>query len=146
MSWYDPKDASDTIPEGWYSAVIESVKNAVSKNSGRDQQVVQYRVYGPREMVLSDYYQAATLWKYKQLAKALGQEAEFVAGTFDAKDFLRKSIDVELVIEDSAQYGEQNRIKGFAPDGEQAGAKPSFSASRPSSTKGETIDHDDIPF
>lgn len=74
----------------------------------------------------------------------------FNLGTFNAADFLRKSVDLELKIEESDQYGEQNRIAGFAPDGDKAGMSPAPRYQPQADTGGhkasDTIDHDDIPF
>lgn len=144
---YNPKDASSAIPPGWYNATIESTEDRQTKK-GDDMQVVTFRVYGTREITVKEFFHPASLWKYKALAKALGQLPEFNQASFDAADFLRKSIDIELLVEDSPEYGEQNRIKAFAPDGEKAGVSP-----RPPSSQGgfvppadATIDHDDIPF
>ena len=144
MSWYNPKDASSAIPEGWYNAIIEDISAGTTKK-GQPMQIVAFRVYGPREMVLKEYFHAASLWKYKNLAKAFGKLAEFNAGQFDAANFRNKSLDVELAVEDSPEYGEQNRVKGFAPDGDQAGMPP---APRPAAKAAVDDDHDlsDVPF
>lgn len=149
MSWYNPKDASSAIPEGWYNATIEDIEMKKTKK-GADMQVVTFRVYGPREIVVKEFFHAASLWKYKGLAKALGKLPEFNARQFDAADFRNKCIDIELTVEDSTEYGEQNRIKGFAADGEHSGGS---SAPRPAPAAGggfpigdNSIGEDDIPF
>jgi len=151
MSWYDPKDASSAIEAGWYNAVIEAVEAKHSDKVGAMQKVA-FRVYGSREVVVYEYFHAKSLWKYKALAKAFGKAVEFNAGQFDAADFINANIDVELIVKDSPEYGEQNNIAAFAPDGERSEgpkAKPQgsqgFVPSSPIS-KGTDIDLSDVQF
>ena len=152
---YDPRDATSAIPEGWYPAIIETVVEGQTKTK-QDMQTVTFRVYGPREVTVKEFFHPASLWKYKGLARALGKLAEFNQAAFDARNFINQSLDIELSIEDSAQYGEQNRVNRFDADGSQAGGRPvakpkpadtPWSSSGNTSAPGALGDlSDDIPF
>jgi len=142
MGWYDPQDAVTVADEGWYPAVIESVTMGQTKK-GAPMETVAFRVYTPkREMVIKDYFHPQNLWKYKKLAAALGQAEQFAGGVFAAGDFKGKGFEAELIIEDSAQYGEQNKIRGFSFTGVNTAGVSGVSAHN----KSTDIGKDDIPF
>lgn len=150
MSWYNPNDATTVAPEGWYRATIKSTEMKHTKN-GDPMQVVQFRVDTPRrQMVISDYFHPANVWKYKKLAASLGQEEQFMAGEFNAADYINKPVELELVVEDNDQYGEQNKITKFASLGTNGVGEPASSNQQTQPVQSQqpavAISHDDIPF
>lgn len=153
---YNPKDASDVLPEGEYESSIYRVSEAdkegnplVSKKSGEQMQKVTFEVYaGERRVKLDQYFTVRSmLWLYKRMAQALGQEDAFRDKKFNAMDHLGAQIRLALKVEDNAQYGEQNRIDKFLPSTMKAAPKPVRTA--PTTTTTKTLggaDDGDIPF
>lgn len=125
MSWYDPKDATETIPEGEYDAAIHFAEHGVSKSKGRPQCKVGITIYGPREIKVYDYLSPDAVWKIKQFAVSLGKRDVFDSGDFNPVDYVNHNVRVKVKIEESDQYGDQNKIVKYLPpvDGGSAPAK-----------------------
>ena len=128
---YNPKDATTTWPDGDYDAEIVKVEEKQS-SKGNDMAVVTYKVYNDegKTRLVTDYIVIpAALFKLKQLAGALGQQAAFDAETFQPGDHVGAGVRVELRTEaGDGQYEDKNRInKVKAP----AGAKPPAPTRRP---------------
>lgn len=152
MPWnYDPKDAKRGLSEGEYEARLADVKDGTSK-AGNAMRVITFEVYGPtgNNVRVKDYFvegQAFAVRKMKELAGAIGREADFQAGTFDAADHLDSVLSVCLIVDDDGW----NKIDGYAPSAMKAAkpaAKPAprtpvVAASR---KPGEPLGEDDIPF
>jgi len=146
MGWYNPNDAITVAREGWYPAIIESVSMGQTKK-GAPMETIAFRVYTPRkEMVIKDYFHPQNLWKYKKLAIALGQLAEFESSGFEAGNFQGKAIEVDLSIESSAQYGDQNKIGAFAASGTNTQGVSGGSVQQGQQQNPPTLTADDIPF
>lgn len=153
MTWYNPKDASKAFDEGWYPATIESTEMGKTKK-GAPMQTVIFKVYGGKRTIsVREFFHPASTWKYKGLARALGEGDNFDEGNFDAAKHRGKAVEIYLKVEESAEYGEQNRPFSFAADGENtsgvSGARVSAPAEQTSSVGGHAdteIDHSDIPF
>lgn len=157
---YNAKDASDCWPAGEYQAVIVKVEETISKSSGEPMQVISYEIYGNdgRTQTLKDYITHKTLFKLKKLAQALGRRAEFEASRFNAEDHVGASVVVELSVEETEDYGDQNRIKkvlsakgGQTPNQSGSSAPPSNPPPPPkkSGSAGDPhkpVDESDIPF
>jgi len=154
---YDPKDANLVLPEGTYDASIARVDEEddkgplTSKKTGEAMQKVTFDVYAGEKVVkISQYFTAKSmLWLYKRLASALGQEEPFKAGQFDALNHVGDNLQLELIVKDSPQYGEQNQIAAFLP--KRVGATtPQAGARTPRPTvaagTGGKSDDADIPF
>ena len=156
MKWYDPKDARRCFPEADYDAVVEKCEPHEAKSSGNHGRKLALRVYhGESSMVLTDYLMAGekAAWKIKEFAKAIGQVEMFDTGEFDPMNFIGANVRVSLKIEDSSEYGEQNKIGKYLPP--VAGAKPiaprpAPPTPRPSAGKINTghapMTDDQIPF
>lgn len=143
MPRYNPKDAVQCIPEGTYDSVIELVEDTTTKN-GDEMQKVLFHVYDNhgRERKHWEYFTfGQMLFRYKKIARALGQEDAFKAGTFDLKDFQGKNLRLELVIEEGKNgYEDQNRAKEFHPPGAVQ------MQSRHSRVNVSDASEDDLPF
>lgn len=157
---YDPKNASNVIPEGTYDATLRAVLTEkengepLRTRAGDDMQKVVWTVYTERgDRMLSEYHaDGAMLWRYKKLAKALGAEDAFAKGEFDACNFIGENIRLVIEVEEHEKYGEQNRVAAYeakvtapagAPKETKAPAKPGVNG------KGVPVDpagSDDIPF
>lgn len=120
---YNSKDASNAWPKNDYHAVLKSVEDAISKSSGQPMQVWTIEVYSPggKTKLIKEYVTAAAPFKLKSLAIALGKQADFTRNTFQADDHIGANFTVSLDIEDSDQFGEQNKIKSYKA---WAGTKP----------------------
>lgn len=148
---YSAKDANQTVPEGVYDASIKSYTETkkdgspLQTRSGDPMCMVTFEVYvGERSRLVSDYFSAGSmLWKYKNLAKALGKEDEFKAEKFSASDYIGENLQLELTVEDDEKYGEQNRIKKFMPKRAGAVSRPATSGAARGAAP---ISDDDIPF
>lgn len=151
---YRAKDASNAIEAGTYQASIKAVISAKDDGSplrdknGYDMLKIVYDVYvGDRTRAFTEYQSASpvSLWRYAKLADALGARAEFKAETFDVSDYIGRNLILELTVQDSEQYGEQNRVKSYGqvgtPKTEPAQTKSSSNRPIPS-----IVHDDDIPF
>lgn len=143
---YDPKKTSECWPEGEYRATLKKVEDTTSKNSGNNMTVVTFEVHNnDRTMSIRDYLVEGYAWanaKYKYIAQALGRGEEFIAGQFDAANYIGNNVMLVLSIEDSDQYGEQNRIKKYIPSDKKA--EPSQKPQAPGDLK--PVTDDEIPF
>lgn len=146
---YSAKDANSCIPAGTYDASIKKVDDTKEDGSpllsqkGEAMQKVTFEVYTDgANRTLSAYYTAkTTLWLYKRLATAIGQLESFKSETFDAKDHLGANLKLELEVETTEKYGDQNRIKTYLPSGGSAG-KTTLTGSSPEGR----LTEEDIPF
>lgn len=162
FSDYNPKDASSALPPGEYDASIKSTteqdkdgNQLISKKSREPMQLVTFEVYqndGPTRQVRQYFTNKSMLFLYRKLAHALGQEAAFSDGKFNAMDHLGANLILELDIE-SNSFGEQNVIKEFLPKKggvAPVAAKSGYAGARETpkpSTGGHTpITEADIPF
>ena len=103
--------------------------------------VIYYRVYAPRgEYEVKDYITETMAWKLKRLAKAIGAEASFLKYEFFAKDYVGRNLTLVLKVEESDEYGDQNRVKAYKPF---IGTVPAASA--PMSARPQQVD-ESIPF
>ena len=113
---YDPQEASKNCwPIGDYDAVLQTVEDGISKNSGADMEIWQIGCYHPdgREQTIKEYVTASAAFKIKQLATALGKKSDFEAGTFHAEDYIGASFAVALSIEESDGYDDKNKVARF---------------------------------
>ncbi len=134
---YDPKDAVSTMPAGEYEAVLTAVEDKMSKNNN-PMQVLTWTVYTPdgKSRKINDYIVVpATLFKLKNLAKAVGRLKEFEAGAFQAEQVVDCNILVEVGIDSQPGYDDKNVIGKYKAI--PVGAKPP----REKAAVGE-----DIPF
>lgn len=147
---YKAKDAAQTVPAGVYDASIKAYTETkkdgsqMQTKSGDPMCMVTFEVYvGERTRFVSDYFSAGTmLWKYKNLAKAIGKEDEFKAETFSAENYIGENLQVELTVEDNGEFGEQNRIKKFMPKRAGVVARANVGKVTPDTP----IDDSSIPF
>jgi hypothetical protein len=141
---YDPKKTANTVPPGRYEAVIFSVEEKERKAGGM-MEVITYQVFanGKTLVVRDNLVEGATYAnaKYKRLARALGREAEFKEGTFQAADHRGSNICLELAIEDSDEFGEQNTIKAYWPS-----AAASNSSAKLKEMADAGVKESDVPF
>jgi len=151
---YNHKDASDVIPAGVYEASIHSVdttdkdgKPLKTRDGLYEMQKIAFEVYvGDAARKVWVYFAASpkALFRYRMLAKAIGQGDAFKADRFNAMDHIGANLRVELSIEDSPQYGEQNRVDDFQPSTMTGKREPSRMES--TATAKATVEDDSIPF
>lgn len=161
---YDPKDASNVIPAGEYEASVKAVATEKTDQQGNtrpmktrdgvyDMVQVEYEVYVPGGAArkLWVYYAASpkALWRYRQLAQAIGQAEAFKNKQFNIADHIGANLKLSLVVEDNAQYGEQNQIDSHSASGlttqSQPQAQPATQRKPLPEAKG-AMNPDDIPF
>jgi len=129
---YSPSAAkSNVLPKGDYEAELVAVKDNISKGEktkGQATQDLTFKVYGPegKEKMVFDQIifpsdenpdGSHSLWKLKNLAKALGKEAEFEAGTFQAEEQVGSLIKATVSIESQVGYDDRNCIGNFKSAG-----------------------------
>lgn len=150
---YNPKAAVACLAANVYDASIDKMEAGTTKKGDKDMVTATLRLYtdlGERTIkewiVMPDF-----AWKLKRIAKAIGKLAAFDSGEFDPRDYEGEVLAVELVVEESEEYGDQNRIKAFLP--KRVGSRP-VDAPAPASTRPKPvasdaaveIQEDDIPF
>lgn len=147
MSWYNPEDATETIPEGEYDAVVKFAEHGVSKSKGRPQCKVGITIYGPREIKVYDYLSPDAVWKIKQFAIAVGEREVFESGNFDPVKYTERNIRVKVKIEESDQYGDQNKIVKYLPSAQGSAPAPGGKATNtPRSITSAQPTEIDVPF
>lgn len=150
---YNPKDANNCLPAGKYAASILSAtvfkddgSPLISGKTGEAMQLVTFEVYpneeGKPRQIRAYFTAKSTLFRYRKLAKALGQSEAFSANKFDAANHIGANLTLDLSVKDSAQYGEQNEIDDFLPSTTTA-RKPS---ALPKPEEAKAIADDSIPF
>jgi hypothetical protein len=152
---YNPQDAKPPlIPPGMYDAELKSVQDTKDDGSplrtakGDEMIKVIFKVYATeREATISAYFvnNNNSLWRYKQLAEALGYAERFESAQFHASEHIGELVKVELKIKSSEQYGEQNEIAKFTRRAAVATAtKPAPTPAAP--LKKPPMTEEDIPF
>lgn len=115
MAWkYNPKDAQECLPAGEYDAVVAACEEKESK-AGNPMLKVTWTVYGPhKESTLHDYItNPATLFRLKQIARAMGAMREFEQGTFQLEDYIGKRIRLKMKVESQNDFPDQNKIHAY---------------------------------
>lgn len=136
MIKYDPKDAVLCLPPGDYPATIDAVEEKQSK-AGNDMYQVDFTVYtsGDKRVRVTDYIVIPSfVWKLKRLARALGMEDAFKAGSFDPASQVGQNIVVTLDVEEKEGYDDRNTIKAYLTKDGRDPKKPVADAA------------DDLPF
>ncbi len=156
---YDPKDASNCLPEGEYPATLEKLVDTddqgnplTSRKTGYPMEYIVWRVYPPEgsERVLRQYItQNTAAWRYSEISKAAGEKAvaEFKAGTFDPSNYVGENFTLALSKQDGPN-GEQNNIDKVLASSLGA-AKPKASGAKQAqktAAAGGAMSPDDIPF
>lgn len=123
---YNPKDASNAFEAGEYLAELTSVVDKESKSSGNPMQVWSIKVEDEngRKLNINEYVTASAAYKIKMLASAIGKLEDFENQSFQAEDYIGSSFMVELTVEKTDQYGDQNRIKKYKPSQAATPVKP----------------------
>ena len=110
---YDPKQAVACLPEDSYQATLKTAEETISK-SNKDMLVISFDVYAPQGVFhLKEYIVKESLWKLKRIAQAVGAEASFAKGEFFAADYVGRNLTLDLIVEESPDFGDQNRIKAY---------------------------------
>lgn len=138
MAWpYNPKDASECLPEGEYDASIATVEEKISKSGGNPMLAVGFSVpMNGRQWTVRDYIvNPSSLFKLKQISRCFGKLADFDAGLFDLAQFKGRALRLVLAVESEPGFADKNVIKAFK---ETNGA-----VRRPAATQ---QDDADIPF
>ena len=147
MPIYNPADAKAKVwPSKDYDAELVGCRESISKGEKTKGQVIEeviFKVYdadGNTKQVSDRIIypdpenpdSSHSLWKLKAIARAIGKESEFEAGTFQVSEQRGESLRVELGIERQAGYEDKNVIariivpkgKGNAGGGRMAAAAP----------------------
>jgi hypothetical protein len=156
---YDPKAAVACLAAGVYDASIEKMEESTTKERGLPMIVVTFRIYadaGERTIkewiVMPDF-----AWKLKRIAKAIDKLPAFESGVFKASDYEGEVLAIDLIVEESEDFGDQNRIKGYQPKrmGLRTAAKPAAVKTAPKAPAkptaraaevGDEITAEDVPF
>lgn len=112
---YRPEDAVECMKAGEYDAVLSAVDYKTSK-AGNDMAVAAWTVYedSGKERTLKDYVvNPNTLFRLKQIARAMGKLDSFEAGNFQLEDHIGERIRVKLKVEQQSGYPDQNKIHAY---------------------------------
>ena len=111
---YKPEDASNCFPVGEYSATLTSVEDTTSQK-GHPMQHAVWTVYnGDRKQLVDEYIvNPSTIFRLKQIARAMGKLPEFEKRQFQLDDHIGANIVVKLSIEKSDEFGDRNRIQYY---------------------------------
>lgn len=120
MFKYNPEDATSCLPEGEATLAIVKAEDKVSR-AGNDMAVVTFDAFvGERKGRVTEYVvNPTTLYKLKQIAKALGSKAlgEFDRGEFDPNAHAGETLRAVLAIDSQDGFDDKNIVKKYlAPD------------------------------
>lgn len=85
--------------------------------------VIYFTVHTERrgKIELKEYVVSDMAWKLKRIAQAIGAEAAFLKGEFFAADYVGRNLLLHLTVDETKDFGDQNRIKAYKA---YAGAMP----------------------
>jgi hypothetical protein len=113
---YDPKKATECLPEGDYAAELAEVEETTSKK-GNAMLVVTWTVYQSSDRthrVLDYIVNPGGLFKLKGIARAWQLLHEFDAANFDIAAHKGRLITLRLTVQTSEQYPDRNNVAGYA--------------------------------
>lgn len=118
---YNPEDATSCLPEGDATLAIKSCEDKTSR-AGNDMAVITFEAYvGERKGLITEYVvNPTTLFKLKQIARALGADAEFDAGKFDPAKHIGETLAAVIAIESQDGFDDKNKVKKYLPKGAAA--------------------------
>ncbi len=147
---FQPKSEDDLKREsllapGTYDFEIIEAKDAVSKK-GNDMIALKMRVFSSDqgERTVRDWLMPSMGFKLKHFADTTGLTAAYDAGTLDAENCQGRSGKVILAIEDSEQYGPQNKVKDYEKT--KAAAEPAMTPVAPPAIRKPAASNETIPF
>jgi hypothetical protein len=114
---YNPEDSRIVWPDGIYSAHIEQAEEKISKAGNRMIEftfVCFHRLHGITR-VWEHVVVPKQLWKLKALASAVGRQAAYASGRFQAADYVGAHLELELNTECSKRYPPKNVIVEVLP-------------------------------
>lgn len=133
MFKYNPEDAISCLPDGEYTLAILKAEDTVSK-AGNDMTVVTFEAFGDtRKGKVTEYIvNPVTLYKLKQIAKALGPAAvaQFDKGEFAPEEHIGDTLRAVLAVE-SDDFGDKNKVKKYLPANGTAPKPPAEDLSIP---------------
>lgn len=136
-------DAPSLLDEGQYEAVVVAAEDQTSKK-GNEMIALQLKVYTKdgRERKVRDWILEAFAVKLRHFAVAAGLEEQYMLGKLDAAMCKDAHVLVDIEVEDTDDYGPQNKVKDYWPWQGKERPKPSGSE-----VGGyDDVDHSDIPF
>lgn len=147
---FQPKSEEDLKREsllapGTYDFEILEAKEAVSKK-GNDMIALKLRVFSndQGERTVRDWLMPSMGFKLKHFSDTTGLSASYDAGTLSAEDCQGRTGKVILAIEDSEQYGPQNKVKDYE---KTKATEPALTpAVPPAIRKPAAAKEDEIPF
>lgn len=125
------KDQNSTMPEGIYDIECIEAKQDVSKSSGNDMLVLNFRVFRPdgSSFLLRDYFALTqkAKWKLANLIQALGFSTDEDLDVLSL-DYEGKTCRASIIVD-----GDYNKIDKYIKPGQPVSVK-------------EATDGDEIPF
>ena len=112
-------DALGLLPPGTYDFEVLESSDEVSKNSGNEMIKLKLSVFdeGGRDHHIYDYLVASDagmcVRKIKHFSACVGQLDQYEQGTLDADALIGVGGKVSVSVEESAQYGAQNRVEDY---------------------------------
>jgi hypothetical protein len=143
---YDPKDATDCLPEGEYDAELHSVKEKVSKKGNPMLEVEWVIDHGGRQWTVRDYIVSPSgIYKLKMIARAWQALGEFENRSFDLAKRVGQMARLRLQIDQQEGFADKNVIAHVGP--------ASFEPNPAQERRGTDLAHagarqkdDEIPF
>lgn len=139
---HKPKEETDVLPKGIYDAVVMDAKERTSKK-GNNMLELKVKVFAPGgdSILVYDYLVdiETQAWKIRHFCDSAG--LNYNLGTIEAEQARNANIKVNLIIEDSPEYGRQNKVKDFIPrDGGMGDSRQTASEIR------SEVTDEDLPF
>lgn len=116
---YNHKDGNkDCQQAGPYESTLIGYEETVAKSSGKPMMVLAWKCFTPEgtEFIIKDRIVIPDgVWKIKRIAQALGKEREFLADAFQPEDQQGCSLILDVGVQKSPGYDDQNTVKGYKP-------------------------------
>jgi hypothetical protein len=132
-------------PEGEYGFEVTACDNTTSK-SGNKMLAISLRIYsGEKQTTVKDWLVESDsplpLMKLRHYCRAVGAMEAYETGTVDSFPGVGSAGKLKLGIEDSVEYGPQNRVSDYlpAPEGVQPTGVPAAQTKRAMAAQDSSI-------
>lgn len=132
---YNHKDGNKECQQaGPYEATLAGYEETTAKSSGKPMMVLAWKCFTPEgtEFIIKDRIVIPDgVWKIKRIAQAIGKEREFLADAFQPEDEQGCSLILDIGVQKSPGYDDQNNVKGYKPlERKKLGESPALAAQR----------------
>jgi len=111
----DASSPAHLFAEGEYDFIVKRATAKRSKSGNEMIEVILTVTDGKNEIDVFDWLLEAMKYKLKHFCEATGFQKQYEKGELEETDLEGAQGKVKLIIEDSEQYGTQNKVEDYVP-------------------------------